>query len=174
MKMLSALEASVEFALAAQRVQAVGPLIVEQACKMVHKEARRVLGTYDYGWPALASSTVRMKGKDKPGINTGEMRNSIEWTAKGNEGAVGSNNEKAVWFELGTRRQPPRSFLAGAARAMEPKIHQMAGRQIAQAAGPSHLLSPLQRYVLHGLEKAGHSLKESWETMTHDDERHDR
>lgn len=171
MKVLSALEASVEFALIAQRMPAVEALIVEKACRMVHKEARRVLGTYDYGWPALASSTVGKKGKDKPGIDTGEMRDSIEWTVKGNEGAVGSNNDKAVWFELGTKNQPPRSFLAGAAMAMEGKIHQMAGRTIAAAVGPAHLLSPELRYVLHGLQKAGHSLKESWDTLT---EEHDR
>jgi hypothetical protein len=37
-----------------------------------------------------------------PLLETGEMRASIEWNAEGNEGRVGSNNEKAVWHELGT------------------------------------------------------------------------
>jgi len=57
---------------------------------------------------------------------TGELRASIEWNAEGNEGYVGSNNDKAVWHELGTARIPPRSFLMGAAMRMEPKIYKMA------------------------------------------------
>jgi hypothetical protein len=103
---------------------------------MVHKEARRVLGTYDYGWPKLRASTVSRKGKDSPGINTGEMRDSIQWTAKGLEGQVGSDNQKAVWFELGTIHQPPRSFLAGAARAKGRAIQKMAGQATEDSPRP--------------------------------------
>jgi hypothetical protein len=35
------------------------------------------------------------------------MRDSIEWNSSGNEGHVGSNNDKAVWHELGTVKIPP-------------------------------------------------------------------
>jgi hypothetical protein len=54
-----------------------------------------------------------------PLLETGEMRASIEWNAEGKEGHVGSNNDKAVWLELGTVRIPP--FLKGAAMRMEGK-----------------------------------------------------
>lgn len=175
MKLLSLLEASAEFAEASRRMHAVGPLIIEQACRMVHREAVRVLGTYDYGWPTLKASTVARKGKDTPGVNTGELRDSIEWTAKGLEGQVGTNNQKGVWFELGTMHQPPRSFLAGAARAKARDVQKMAGKSAADAMKPSHLLSPEMRYVLHGLEKIGHQLKESSKIITEDpEERGDR
>ena len=167
-KLMTLLEASAKFALASQHMNAVGPLIVEEACRMAHKEARRVLGTYDYGWKKLSSSTIAKKGKDSPGLATGEMHNSIQWTAKGLEGQVGSNSQKAVWFELGTRRQPPRSFLVGAVRAKGREIQKMAGQATAGALTPHHLLSPLQWAILHGLQKAGHKAQEAWEDMTDD------
>jgi phage gpG-like protein len=172
LKLLSLLEASAELALASQRMHAVGPLIIEQACRMVHKEARRVLGTYDYGWKKLKSSTVSRKGKDTPGVNTGELRNSIQWTAKGLEGCVGTNNQKGVWFELGTMHQPPRSFLVGALRAKARDIHKMAGQSAAAAMAPHHLLSPEMRAVVHGLKKIGHKVEELREDMLEEDKGH--
>jgi phage gpG-like protein len=100
--------------------------IVRQACIMVATEAKRVLGTDGYNWPALSEHTK----KTQPGmlLETGEMRDSISWTAHGNEGHVGSNNDKAVWQELGTSRIPPRSFLAGALHHEAPEIVKMAAK----------------------------------------------
>jgi hypothetical protein len=95
---------------------------------MVHDEARRVIGEGYAEWPALAPSTLARKMLNTPLLETRELRASIEWQSHGLEGAVGSNNDKAVWHELGTARIPPRSFLAGAAMAMEYKIHKMAAR----------------------------------------------
>ena len=109
----------------------MGPAVVERACRTVHAEARRVLGTHDYDWPPLSPATIARKAKgDTPLLETGELRDSIEWWSKGNEGAVGSNNDKAVWMELGTSRVPPRSFLVEAAVRKEPEIHKMAERAI--------------------------------------------
>jgi phage gpG-like protein len=106
--------------MAVQRdMNALGPAIVAKATQMVWEEARRVLGTEGYNWPALSPNTH----KTQPGmlLETGEMRDSIEWQAHGLEGQVGSNNDKAVWHEFGTSRIPPRPFLAGAAAAMGPR-----------------------------------------------------
>jgi phage gpG-like protein len=103
--------------------------IIAKACEMVCTEAKHVLGTHDYNWPALKPETIARKiTGDSPLLETGEMRDSIEWNADEHEGHVGSNDDKAVWQELGTSRIPPRSFLAGAAKAMEPAIHEMAAQ----------------------------------------------
>jgi len=74
---------------------------------------------------ALSPETLARKMMNTPLLETGELRASIEWNSTGNEGHVGSNNDKAVWHELGTAKIPPRSFLMGAAQHMEGKIHKM-------------------------------------------------
>ena len=115
-----------------RNMRAVEPAIVAKATQMVWEEARRVLGTEGYNWPALSPNTK----KTQPGmlLETGELRDSIEWTAHGLHGEVGSNNDKALWHELGTSRIPPRPFLAGAAAAMGPEIQKMAARAVMAVA----------------------------------------
>ena len=103
---------------------------LELGCQMIEAEAKRVIGTYDYGWTALKPETVARKANgDTPLIETGEMRDSIEHQVRDHIGYVGSDNMKAVWQELGTSRGiPPRSFLMGAAMRMERPIVEMTGR----------------------------------------------
>jgi phage gpG-like protein len=86
---------------------------LEKAAKIIEVEAKSVLGTDGYGWPALSPETK----KTQPGmlLETGEMRDSIGHTVTANEAHVGSDNDKAVWHELGTVKIPARSFLMGAA-----------------------------------------------------------
>jgi hypothetical protein len=97
--------------------------LLDEAAKIVQDEAKRVLGTYDYGWPPLAPSTVERKGGDTPGIETEEMKESIQRKViNHDEALVGSELDRALWFELGTVKQPPRSFLVGAARQKEAEI----------------------------------------------------
>jgi phage gpG-like protein len=93
----------------------VGHAVVARACQMVADEAKRVIGEGYEDWPALKPETLARKIRSGPLLETGELRASIEWHAEGNHGEVGSNLDKAVWHELGTRAIPPRSFLAGAA-----------------------------------------------------------
>lgn len=103
---------------------------LDAACKVVEAEAKRVIGTYDYGWPKLKAATIaKKKNGDTPLLESGEMRASIEHTVRTHEGFVGSNNKKAVFHELGTSRGiPPRSFLAGAARHKEKEVIEITGR----------------------------------------------
>jgi phage gpG-like protein len=102
---------------------------LERAGRIVEEEAKRVIGSYEYGWQPLAASTVAKKAAgDTPLLETGEMRDSIEHVVVGHECHVGSNNMKAVYQELGTSRMPPRSFLMGAAMRKEHEIHEMTGR----------------------------------------------
>lgn len=89
---------------------------LEKAAKIIETEAKRVLGTYDYGWVPLKSETIARKANgDTPLLETGEMRDSIEHTVQGRKAEIGSNSDIAVYQELGTSKIPARSFLAGAA-----------------------------------------------------------
>jgi phage gpG-like protein len=142
----------------------LGPAIIAHACELVAAEAKRVIGEgYDF-WPALAPSTLARKMMNTPLLETGELRASIEWNSSGNEGHVGSNNDKAVWHELGTVKIPPRSFLAGAAMAMEDKIHKMAARAVvAVIAGRGLHSSEMAEllHLLHTLHHVGHAVNEA-------------
>jgi hypothetical protein len=159
------LEAAAKFHAMGRDMEELTPMIVEGACKMVQTEAKRVLGTHDYGWPALAPSTIAKKAKgDTPGLETGEMKDSIQYTmsTRGNEGWVGTDNDKAVWFELGTSRQPPRSFLARAAAEQEPKIQKMASRSVASVMAGKGLQSTELRELIHFVRHVAREAKEVW------------
>jgi hypothetical protein len=146
-------------------MNSLGPEIVRKACEMVCEEAKRVIGEgYDF-WPALAPSTLARKMMNTPLLETGELRASIEWTASGLEGAVGSNNDKAVWHELGTARIPPRSFLMGAAIEMEPKIHKMAARAVMAVMMSKGLASAEMRELIHLLHHVGHAAGEAMDKV---------
>jgi phage gpG-like protein len=150
-------------------MNALGPAIVARACEMVCEEAKRVIGEgYPY-WPALKPETLARKMMATPLLETGELRASIEWNASGNEGHVGSNNDKAVWHELGTARIPPRSFLMGAAMAMEPKIYKMAERAVIAVMLGKGLASAEMRELIHLLKHLARHVKEDVEEMMKDD-----
>jgi phage gpG-like protein len=145
-------------------LEIVGHAVVARACEMVAEEARRVIGEGYDDWPALAPSTLARKMMNTPLLETGELRGSIEWNASGNEGAVGSNLDKAVWHELGTARIPPRSFLMGAAMHMEDKIHRMAAKAVvACIAGRGLHSSEMAEllHLLHTLRHVGHAVGEA-------------
>lgn len=138
---------------------------MEIACEAVRDEAKRVIGTYDYGWPALKPATIARKSSgDTPLLETGELRDSIVYAvfqnrssggqfASGHTGYVRSTSKKAEWHELGTKRIPPRSFLGAAARHKESAIVDSTGRLFASAlAGQSEATSG---FATVGLTKVG-------------------
>jgi hypothetical protein len=99
---------------------------LERAAKLLKKAAKDKIGEYQgqagpfVAWAELAESTKRDREKhgfteNDPGLRTGEMRDSIEHEVDGREAQIGSNDDKLVWFELGTSKQPPRSVLGGTA-----------------------------------------------------------
>jgi hypothetical protein len=91
---------------------------IEQAAKMIKREAKSLIGTPQLSWPPLAESTAAHKrtGASAPLFETGERRSSIDYVIiSDDEAEIGSNLEKAVWQEMGTSKIPPRSFLALAA-----------------------------------------------------------
>jgi hypothetical protein len=106
--------------------------LLELQCEVVEAEAKRVIGTYDYGWPQLAESTQKDRvnkgfSANEPLLRTGGLRDSIQHEIRDGVGYVFSNSPIARYQELGTERIPPRSFLGGASRAMEDRCHEIAG-----------------------------------------------
>jgi phage gpG-like protein len=138
----------------------IGPAIIARACQMVCDEAKRVLGTEGYNWPALSAETLKHKMMSGMLLETGELRDSIEWSSHGNEGHVGSNNDKAVIHELGTSRIPARTFLVGAAHAMEPQIHAMAVTAVKAVMGGGSLYGSEMHELIHALKHVAHDVKE--------------
>ena len=105
---------------------------MEKVGQLVETESKRVIGTYDYGWPQLSEYTLARKEANTPLLETGEMRESIGHTTMGNETSIGSNEDKALWQELGTAKIPPRSFLQGAAVHKEEEIIKLIGESFHQ------------------------------------------
>lgn len=91
---------------------------LEKACVILEDEAKSYPGEYQTGWAPLKPETIEQKATgDSPLLETGELRNSYEHTVEGKSGYVGSNDDKAVWQELGTSRGiPPRPVLELAAK----------------------------------------------------------
>jgi phage gpG-like protein len=145
----------------------LGPAIVARACEMVAAEAKRVIGEGYEDWPPLQPETLAKKMMNSPLLETGELRASIEWStsANGLEGWVGSNNDKALWHELGTAKIPPRSFLMGAAVHSEEAIHKMAAKAVHAVMLGKGLHGSEMAELLHLLKHVGHAVKEAADTF---------
>ncbi|NTF67975.1 hypothetical protein [Rhizobium rhizogenes] len=106
-----------------------------QAAAIVEAEAKAEIGHYQgavgpfAAWAPLKAETIAQKANgDTPLLETGEMRDSIGTIIAENEAHVGSNDDKAVWQELGTSRGiPPRSFLGGAAARKSEEVRDIIG-----------------------------------------------
>ena len=135
-----------EMALAAHKVSEVA---MERAAKVVEKEAKQSLGTYQdesgpfVAWADLADSTKAdrvAKGypEDEPELRDGTLRDSIEHTLTRSrledvEAQIGSNSDIMVFQELGTENMPPRSILGGAAARKEADVVKIIGGGMAAA-----------------------------------------
>lgn len=112
---------------------------LEEAAKLVETEAKRVIGTYDYGWPELADATKEDRNRkgyadNEPLLRDGALRDSIEHKVVSREEAqIGSDSDVAVAQELGTATIPPRSFLAGAAAHKEKEVVEILGHHTVRA-----------------------------------------
>lgn len=101
---------------------------LDNGAKVIQEESKRVLGTYDYGWPQLSTVTqddreARGYTRNEPGLREGDMKDSIERTViSASEAQVGSNDDKMVYFDIGTPNQPPRPVFQPAAIAKEKEI----------------------------------------------------
>jgi len=151
-------------------LHASGPKIVEQACRIVQKQAKEAIGKDHEMWAPLKAATIADKARKgyatpKPLLRTGELRDSIQYQVHGHEGAVGSDLDRAVWQELGTSRIPPRSFLVSSAIASEDRIHRMAGAvAVGALSGHGRNVRDVGE-IFHLLREAGHALYELGEDI---------
>ncbi|HQT62543.1 hypothetical protein [Acidiphilium sp.] len=159
MKMLSILEAVGEFERLALGFAAAQHEALDDAAKIVQGRAKQIIGHYQTEtgpfdqWSPLAASTVQEKERlgyappDNPLKRTGEMQASIERSADAERAYVGSDEDKALWQEMGTHgpgvgpsgyHVPPRSFLGAAAFQLEDKVAEIVTEAaVAQIAGVS-------------------------------------
>jgi hypothetical protein len=169
-KVFSLLEFIAELPAIERDLHMSGPKIIEEACKIVQKKAKAAIGKQHAEWAPLAQSTIEDKQQHgfptpKPLLRTGELRDSIKYTVRGLEGAVGSDLERAPWLELGTSRMPPRSFLVSSAISSEDKIRRLAAATtIAALSGFGHNAHSV-REMLHLLHQAGHAIYELGEDI---------
>lgn len=114
---------------------------LERAAKLVEKRAKEKIGEYQQAagpfaaWAELADATKADRARqgfpeDEPGLRTGEMRDSIEHQVSATEAQIGSDDDKLVWFELGTAKQPPRSVLGGAGVESAEEIVAIIGEEL--------------------------------------------
>lgn len=109
-----------------------------EAAQLVETEAKEEIGHYQgsagpfAAWAPLKPDTIAHKANgDTPLLETGEMRDSIGTVVLDHEAHIGSNDDKAVWQELGTSRGiPPRSFLGGAAVRKSAEVKEVIGRHM--------------------------------------------
>lgn len=104
---------------------------LERAAKVVEIEAKSYPGNYQPGWAPLQPETIAKKAAgDSPLLETGELRDSYHHTVQGHTDAyIGSDNDKAIWHELGTSRGiPPRPILSTAAMKKEAEVVHILGR----------------------------------------------
>lgn len=106
---------------------------LDRAGAIVEKAAKDAIGTYAFGWPPLAPSTLAKKAADTPLLETGELRDSYGHRVGDDFVDVGSDNKKAVWHELGTPTIPPRSVLVSAAMQEEAEVVKVLGSPLTSA-----------------------------------------
>jgi phage gpG-like protein len=172
--MQSLLGLAVQLATAAADARLAEEVIIERACELLEAEAKRVIGTYDPGWPPLQPETIARKATgDSPLLEIGELRDSIthNMTREFGEvvGYVGSDNEKAVWHEFGTRTAPPRPFLGWALNAKEREIEELAGRLMFGAVMQSSPYYRELRELMHILKHLYHEVKEFGRDLVDED-----
>jgi len=86
-----------------------------EAMTLVAEKARSSLGTSGYGWAPHTETTIERWGEHPLGILSVETQGGVGSMAAvapgGAEGLVYDTTPQAVFFEMGTIHQPPRSFL---------------------------------------------------------------
>lgn len=123
-------------------VREAGHSGLEAAAQLVEATAKDNLGTYQpaagpfAAWGELADSTKDQRVKqgyteNDPGLRNGDMRDSVEHTVImdgfDGEAHIGSDQEKMVYFELGTSKQPPRSDLGSALVQKTDEVREILG-----------------------------------------------
>lgn len=110
--------------------EAVAIALVEAAA-VVAEEAKAMIGHEHAEWPPLTETTIERKaGSGGPLLETGEMRDSIEFRVEGLSAVIGSNDPKAVIHEHGNGHVPPRPFLSTSAMHKAPEIVELLATRV--------------------------------------------
>jgi len=112
MKMLSLAEAATIFAEVAVEMDHMKHHCLDEGSKILQDQRER------QGY-----------APNDPLLVTGDLRDSIERDVQHNVAYVGSNNNKALWHEMGTSRIPPRPFFGGAVEAKHHEIGELVGKK---------------------------------------------
>jgi phage gpG-like protein len=138
--------------------------ILMKACIMIATAAKEALGTYEFGWVSLAPATIAKKVRgDSPLLETGKLRDSIQYHVEGRHGEVGTDLDEGLWMEFGTSKIPARSFLAAAAMQQEHLIHEMAVKAVRAVMRGEHMPAELREFlhVLHMVKHAAEKLEQA-------------
>ena len=118
-------------------------LAVKDAVKLVAKTAQGEIGHYQEqmeapnggigffpAWELLAESTEREKEAlgyplDAPLLRTGQFRDSVKGDAVGLNGIVGTDDDVALYHEMGTDHMPPRPVFGPAGARNEVEIQRL-------------------------------------------------
>ncbi len=118
-----------QFAHHLEKLAVVGHEVIhhaaDQAGQLVEETAKAEIGHYQPSagpfpaWAPLADSTEAEKVRlgypaGAPLLRTGELRDSISHTTKGDRTVIGSTDQRMVYHEFGTNRIPPRPVLGPA------------------------------------------------------------
>lgn len=109
-----------------------------EGAEIVLEEAKSYPGEYQTGWQALAEATKDRRAAaghapDEPLKVTGELQASYRSkVSDAHHAAVGSDNPKALWQELGTPTIPRRPVLSLAGSTKEAEVVHTIGRVIAR------------------------------------------
>jgi hypothetical protein len=130
-KMITTEQFAAELAAAIDTIRPRLEIGLDKVGELTSTMAAHYLGTYQENWPSLAESTIASKTTgDSPGLETGAMRDSIQHVVDPLqlEVVVGSSDKHALWFELGTAKQPPRPFLSLAMQHAMPFAEETFGK----------------------------------------------
>jgi hypothetical protein len=114
---------------------------VNLSAEEIKLTARGMIGQYQEAvgpypkWEDLADSTEAEKARlgysvDAPLLRTADMQKSIEQKTVGAEAAIGSNDQKMIWHELGTEHIPPRPVLGPAAMHSKDRVTHLIGKTV--------------------------------------------
>lgn len=151
--------AAAHFNAVARELEHAPQRIVETGSQVILVAARSMPGRYEKGWPRLKPETIARKARgDSPLLETGSLRDSFERSVGHHEAWIGSNNQKAIWMELGTSRGvPPRPIWGTIEQKAGPAMRRIARAEIARAFAigrhDAHELRELLHLAKHVYDK---------------------
>lgn len=106
------LKAIMKFELMVEALKHVEHHALDKAGERLVKHIKDAIGTYEYDWPQLKEATIDHKGgRNTPLLEEGTLRDSYKHEVHNQKLTVGSEDKRAVFFEYGTSKMPPRPVI---------------------------------------------------------------